>query len=365
MLILCGIYFFVPLSPWPASRSSGCRRPGSAGRRCSTAGPWAACARAFHDPVFGPWPCSCSLKLAVGAIIVIRGSSCCRPSLWVHLRLPKARPLVEFLTVLPYVVPPIALVVGVAGTFRDARTLVPQLRALPDPVLRRAGHALHLPRPGRRASGPSTCEPWSTRPAAWARAGAPPSGGCSSRTSERPSSARPSSPPPWCWASSPSPRCCSSRRCRPSRQLPQQRASGRRRASACCCIVATTLLLGVFIGRHPRPAGRYRRRRADHRTGRRGHTRSTMATLSFDGVQQGVRTDRRARPARPGAGGGRAGQPPRAERLREDDGAAHRGRVRVARRRPGAASTASTSRARRPTSGTWAWSSRATACSRT
>ena len=28
---------------------------------------------------------------------------------------------------LPYVVPPIALVVGVAGTFRDARALVPQL----------------------------------------------------------------------------------------------------------------------------------------------------------------------------------------------------------------------------------------------
>ncbi len=34
-------------------------------------------------------------------------------TLWVHLRLPKARPFVEFLTVLPYVIPPIALVAGV------------------------------------------------------------------------------------------------------------------------------------------------------------------------------------------------------------------------------------------------------------
>ena len=34
-------------------------------------------------------------------------------TLWVHLRLPKVRPLIEFLTVLPYVIPPIALVAGI------------------------------------------------------------------------------------------------------------------------------------------------------------------------------------------------------------------------------------------------------------
>jgi putative spermidine/putrescine transport system permease protein len=34
-------------------------------------------------------------------------------ALWVHLRVPKARAFIEFLTVLPYVIPPIALVAGI------------------------------------------------------------------------------------------------------------------------------------------------------------------------------------------------------------------------------------------------------------
>jgi putative spermidine/putrescine transport system permease protein len=45
-------------------------------------------------------------------------------ALFVHLRLPRARPIVEFLTVLPYVVPPIALAAGVAAFYRaNARWL--------------------------------------------------------------------------------------------------------------------------------------------------------------------------------------------------------------------------------------------------
>ena len=42
-------------------------------------------------------------------------------TLWVHLRLPRARPLVEFLTVLPYVIPPIALVAGIVPLQPHAR----------------------------------------------------------------------------------------------------------------------------------------------------------------------------------------------------------------------------------------------------
>ena len=38
-----------------------------------------------------------------------------------HLRLPKARPFVEFLTVLPYVIPPIALVAGILPIQPHAR----------------------------------------------------------------------------------------------------------------------------------------------------------------------------------------------------------------------------------------------------
>lgn len=39
---------------------------------------------------------------------------------WVHLRLPRLRPAVEFITVLPFVVPPIVLVVGLLNIYRGA-----------------------------------------------------------------------------------------------------------------------------------------------------------------------------------------------------------------------------------------------------
>jgi putative spermidine/putrescine transport system permease protein len=41
-------------------------------------------------------------------------------ALLVHLRVPKARPFVEVLTLMPYVVPPITLAAGALGAFRDA-----------------------------------------------------------------------------------------------------------------------------------------------------------------------------------------------------------------------------------------------------
>ena len=37
---------------------------------------------------------------------------------WVHLKLPRLRPVVEFLSILPFVIPPIVLVVGLLGGFR-------------------------------------------------------------------------------------------------------------------------------------------------------------------------------------------------------------------------------------------------------
>jgi len=40
--------------------------------------------------------------------------------LWLHLRVPQWRMLIETLSLLPYVVPPIALVVGVSGAFRES-----------------------------------------------------------------------------------------------------------------------------------------------------------------------------------------------------------------------------------------------------
>lgn len=78
---------------------------------------WDGMLAALRDPGFGPalW---LSVRLALGAIVLTLGLLL-PTALWVHLRAPFARGLVEVLSVLPYVVPPIALVVGVTGAFRD------------------------------------------------------------------------------------------------------------------------------------------------------------------------------------------------------------------------------------------------------
>ena len=75
--------------------------------------------KAFGNPDFRTslW---LSTKLAVGTVLVTI-TLLLPTTLWVHLRLPKARSLVEFLTVLPYVIPPIALVAGVLPLKPHAR----------------------------------------------------------------------------------------------------------------------------------------------------------------------------------------------------------------------------------------------------
>ncbi len=75
--------------------------------------------KAFGNPDFRTslW---LSTKLAVGTVLVTI-ALLLPTTLWVHLRLPKARSLVEFLTVLPYVIPPIALVAGVLPLKPHAR----------------------------------------------------------------------------------------------------------------------------------------------------------------------------------------------------------------------------------------------------
>ena len=59
---------------------------------------------------------------------------------------------IEFLTVLPYVIPPIALVAGILR-HQAARAMVPQLRLLADPVLHGARAAVHVPGARRRHPG--------------------------------------------------------------------------------------------------------------------------------------------------------------------------------------------------------------------
>lgn len=71
---------------------------------------------AFDEKAF--WPTlRLSLKLAVVTVLCTL-ALLVPTALFVHLKMPKARAIVEFLTVLPYVIPPIALVAGVTATFR-------------------------------------------------------------------------------------------------------------------------------------------------------------------------------------------------------------------------------------------------------
>lgn len=75
--------------------------------------------KAFKDPEFRS---ALALSLKLGAGTVVMTLALLLPTvLWVHLRLPKARPFVEFLTVLPYVIPPIALVAGILPLKPHAR----------------------------------------------------------------------------------------------------------------------------------------------------------------------------------------------------------------------------------------------------
>lgn len=73
---------------------------------------------AFADPQFGI-ALRLTMLFTLGAVLLTIGLML-PTAMWVHLRVPRARPLVETLTVLPYMVPPIALVVGVIGAYKEA-----------------------------------------------------------------------------------------------------------------------------------------------------------------------------------------------------------------------------------------------------
>lgn len=75
--------------------------------------------KAFDDPAF--WPAlRLSLQLAAGTVLMTMGLLI-PTAVWVHLRVPKARSFIEFLTVLPYMIPAIALVAGIIVVKPHAR----------------------------------------------------------------------------------------------------------------------------------------------------------------------------------------------------------------------------------------------------
>lgn len=118
VLVVCGIYFLLPMLAM--ARFSFQNVPAARFGTSTLFDGWSlrGVRRLLDDDGF--WPAlRLSLELAVGAIVVTLGLLL-PTALWVHLRALRWRPVVELLTILPYVVPPIALVVGVAGTFRTS-----------------------------------------------------------------------------------------------------------------------------------------------------------------------------------------------------------------------------------------------------
>lgn len=72
----------------------------------------------FTDPAFfeSVW---FSLKLAFGTIVIL--IVLLVPTVyWVRLRMPRLRPVLEFLSMLPFVVPPIVLVIGLLTLYQSA-----------------------------------------------------------------------------------------------------------------------------------------------------------------------------------------------------------------------------------------------------
>lgn len=76
-------------------------------------------AKAFRDREFQS-ALNLSVQLAGGTVLLTL-VLLIPTTLWVHIRIPKARAFVEFLTVLPYVIPSIALVAGVLPLKPHAR----------------------------------------------------------------------------------------------------------------------------------------------------------------------------------------------------------------------------------------------------
>lgn len=80
-----------------------------------------ACRAVLPDPMFHQ-TMLCSLILSVAAIVL--GVLIVAPTaFWVRLKLPRLRPVVEFITLLPLVIPPIVIVFGYIRMFNTSSIL--------------------------------------------------------------------------------------------------------------------------------------------------------------------------------------------------------------------------------------------------
>ena len=83
---------------------------------------FAAYESALTDPYFLP---AFGYSLLLAVLTIVFGTLLVVPSAyWVHLRLPQVKPLMEFLTLMPFVVPAIVLVFGMIGTYSSPPLLM-------------------------------------------------------------------------------------------------------------------------------------------------------------------------------------------------------------------------------------------------
>lgn len=110
-LILAALYFLVPLySTAQFSLETGHGYG------------FASYSKIFSDPQFKT-SFLLSLRLAIETMVI--GLVLMVPTVfWVHLHLPRFRPFMDMISILPFVVPPIALVVGLSGAFAVAPWLL-------------------------------------------------------------------------------------------------------------------------------------------------------------------------------------------------------------------------------------------------
>jgi putative spermidine/putrescine transport system permease protein len=102
------LYFFLPLVATFEFSLRACATPPAAGG-CPTPD-FAAYSNAFADPRFAS---SLGFSFLVGLVTISTSLLIIVPTAyWVRLRVPHLRPIVEFVTLMPFVVPPVVLVFG-------------------------------------------------------------------------------------------------------------------------------------------------------------------------------------------------------------------------------------------------------------
>ena len=95
--------------------TSSCRSSGPSRSRCGPSPTFSAYTDILNDPLFFS---SLGYSFVVGIITIIVSIALLVPTaFWVRLRVPRARPIVEFITLLPFVIPPIVLVFGLISTY--------------------------------------------------------------------------------------------------------------------------------------------------------------------------------------------------------------------------------------------------------